>query len=894
MKIKIKKNVGRNQTCVLKAKKDYINLAVLSGIYILIILILIIPNKVYGSQLDWENQHWVLPEYFRNRFYETGQLFPSFAAELGGGQNIYYFAYYGLYSPFLLLSYLLPFIDMRAYIIGINIIAVFAGMWLFYIWVRMKYSHKVTFFITLLFLTGAPVIFHSHRHIMFVDYIPFLIMLLISIKSYMEGKGKLWHITVISFLLVTTSFYFSVGSFMVSGIYAIMLYIEKADGKAVREHIRAAVYAVMPVVAAVAAAVLMAGILLVPTLLALMGGRQETSGGFDVSMLVPSLKGEFLLYGPYSMGLTAISVYGAIWTFFDKRKGSGANRFFAVILGVLGICPIFVYLLNGGLYLDGKVLIPFLMPALYATAPFVEALFTLGSRGGDKENLKNEESSLKKTVVIGTAICIILFIIGLDKYERLAHIAEVIPLFICLCIYMKNKKPKTVLMPFGAIAVLVCIILNCTDSLVERDENRSNDRSSAKEMADNIIEQEESVYRFTSNWGRWANPNMVLTKGYRQVSVYSSSVNTNFKDFYLNEMYNDITYRNNAILSTSYNSLYNIYMGVKYYISKEGFVPIGYERLCEKNNISVYVNETAYPIGYATSNAVSKELYDSLTFPYNIESLLKYKVPDENALFASACNKNEDISLSVEKANVSYNVINVNEEEVKETDNGYRVAIKETEKARKLTLELNNPVEGKIIFVRFKVDNSLEGAKSLDVSITLNGIKNKLTAADWKYHNGNYMFEYVLDGTGYTDSINAVLSPGYYEISNIECYTLDYDCLKESREALDEFYISKEKTKGDIIEGSIDVKNDGWFHISLPYDKGFCIYVDGIRTDYFTSDKDFVGFAIGKGHHDILIKYTAPGYNIGMLLSITGVLLLLAEIIVCRIKSMKTDKYKSR
>ena len=868
-------------------KKDYINLAVLSGLYILIILILIIPNKVYGSQLDWENQHWALPEYFRNRFYETGQLFPSFAAELGGGQNIYYFAYYGLYSPFLMLSYFLPFIDMRAYIIGINIAAVFAGIWLFYLWIRMKYNHRVTFFITLLFLTGAPVIFHSHRHIMFVDYIPFLIMLLISVKSYMEGRGRLWHITVISLLLVTTSFYFSVGSFIVSGIYAIMLYIEKTDTKALREHIKEVFSAVMPVVAAVSAGVCMAGILLIPTLSALLSGRQETQGGFDAGMLALSLKGEFLLYGPYSMGMSAISIYGVIWSFFDKRKGAGANRFFAVILGLLAVFPIFVYLLNGGLYLDGKVLIPFLLPALYVTAPFVEELFSLGREGLKEGDAENKEGSFKKTFAIGTAICIILFIAGLDKYERLAHLAEVIPLAVCLFIYMKNKKPKTVLVPFGAIALLVCIVLNCTDSLVERDESRSDNRRSAKELADNIIEQEKSVYRFTSNWGRWANPNMVLTKGYKQVSVYSSSVNTNFKDFYLNEMYNDITYRNNAILSASYNSLFNIYMGVKYYISREGFVPIGYEKLYEKNNISVYGNETAYPIGYATSNVIGEKLYDSLDYPYNIESLLKYKAADEKASFASACSENKDIGFAIEKADISYDVINENDEEIKVTENGLRVAIKENSQARKLIFSLKKPVEGKIIFIRLKVDNSLEGAESIDVSVTLNGIKNKLTGADWKYHNGNYMFEYVLDGTKYTDSINVSFSPGYYEISDIECYTLDYDCVKEFRESLDEFYIDREKTKGDIIEGSIDVKNDGWFHISLPYDKGFCIYVDGVRTDYYTSDKDFIGFAIEKGRHNILIEYRAPGYNAGMLLSIAGVLMLIAEIAFSIIKKHK-------
>ena len=60
-------------------------------------------GKVFGANVDWISQHSVLPEYFRQQFYDTGQLFPEFAANIGGGQNIYNFSYYGLYSPLILL-----------------------------------------------------------------------------------------------------------------------------------------------------------------------------------------------------------------------------------------------------------------------------------------------------------------------------------------------------------------------------------------------------------------------------------------------------------------------------------------------------------------------------------------------------------------------------------------------------------------------------------------------------------------------------------------------------------------------------------------------------------------------------------------------------------------------
>ena len=69
-------------------------------------------------EVDWISQHSVIPDYFRQQFYETGSLFPEFAMNLGGGQNIYNFAYYGLYNPVILLSYALPFVKMGDYVMA--------------------------------------------------------------------------------------------------------------------------------------------------------------------------------------------------------------------------------------------------------------------------------------------------------------------------------------------------------------------------------------------------------------------------------------------------------------------------------------------------------------------------------------------------------------------------------------------------------------------------------------------------------------------------------------------------------------------------------------------------------------------------------------------------------
>ena len=91
-------------------------------------------NGVFGAKVDWISQHSVIPDYFRQQFYDTGELFPEFAANLGGGQNIYNFSYYGLFSPVVLLSYLLSFVKIHDYIIAVSVAWIAVSVCPLYSW----------------------------------------------------------------------------------------------------------------------------------------------------------------------------------------------------------------------------------------------------------------------------------------------------------------------------------------------------------------------------------------------------------------------------------------------------------------------------------------------------------------------------------------------------------------------------------------------------------------------------------------------------------------------------------------------------------------------------------------------------------------------------------------
>lgn len=167
------------------------NIGIITILYFTLILITIKEDFIYGSNVDWLKQHVTFADYFRNLFYETKQLLPNFAPHLGAGQNIFYFAYYGFLNPIILLSYFFPFIKMVDYIMLSSILLNLSAIYLFYYFIkRSKYSDQQALFATLLFVCSASVMFHFHRHIMFVNYLPFLLIGLIGTQKYIEEKKE--------------------------------------------------------------------------------------------------------------------------------------------------------------------------------------------------------------------------------------------------------------------------------------------------------------------------------------------------------------------------------------------------------------------------------------------------------------------------------------------------------------------------------------------------------------------------------------------------------------------------------------------------------------------------------------------------------------------------------
>ncbi len=839
-----------NEVTKLK-KKDIINLATITIFVLIVVLFCITPNKMFGSVTDWGSQHTMLPEYFRTLFYQTKDPFPDFMMHLGAGQNIYNISYYGLLNPIVLLSYLFPFVKMVNFMMIMNIITVLISIYLFYYWLKKKeFSTSTIMISTIIFTCAAPLIFHSHRHIMFVTYMPFLILGLIGVDHYFQKQKRLL-ITLGTLGMILTSFYYSIGGILVFVIYGIYCYLKKEKMITLKQFLIDGIKFLYPILLGIG----LSAILLLPTAYVIGTGRNSANHAMELSkLLIPFLDINALVYSSYSIGLSALAVFGLFHTFFTRKK---ENIFIGIMLVLILSIPLIMYILNGFLYVRSKVLIPFLPLFVFLIANFI------------KDN-ENKKINLKLEILV---LILLAFFWKWRGYQQILFYIDFTICILVLFAYQKWNKKWIYIIPIGIFSIFSVFTVNKNEKYQLKSEYDSAFHNNKQTLIKNTLSKDNTFFRFNDLTDTLLTTNKIYQNNYYTTSLYSSTFNQPYKDFFYNEAGNADTYRNRLVTSSSNNIFFQTLMNVKYVVAKKGEQPVGYQLIEQKGEYGIYQNNDVYPLGYAyaTDQIYNQAFYKQQNYPYNMEILM-------NGIVVEKEGKTE--------FNTKLKKINLNEFpqnkklKVNKTENGYKVVSKKT---TTFEIPLSQKIkDGEILIIKFKIKKS-ENCKVGDLSININNVSNKLTCKQWIYHNGNNNFEYVLGKEGGMDHLSITMSKGTFEIENIEHYILDYETFKNK--TVDPLNIDKTQTKGDQIKGTINVKKDGYFALSIPYDEAFKIYVDGKKQNYEKVNQTFIGFPIKKGDHKIEIIYEAPFKKVG--LGISTISLLLLEIMIYKDKKIK-------
>lgn len=839
-------------------RRDWLFCVLLAAAAALLIWFITPEHAVFGSKTDWLSQHSVLAEYFRQSFYRTGVFFPEFAMELGGGQNVYNFSYYGLFNPIILISYLLPAVSMRDYLSAASAAEGISCAVLFYIWVRGKnISRRSGLVATLCFLCASPLLFHFHRQVMFVNYMPFLLLALIAMD---RGAGKRRYCCLFCFSVlccILTSYFFSVGC-----LAALLLYGAAELGEPVGDQARGQKRgaAERRFLGCGVLAIMLAAFLWVPTGLALLSGRESSGGAAVGSQLlsalrqfVPAAEPQWLLGGPYTLGLTWTALL-ALFVFLAVSHGR--KRILPVGLFLLLIVPGLTWLLCGTLYTRPKGLIPFLPLYCLLIARLVQRVGEHVSFRGEMRRVHVDELADE------------------DK-TKWAFMS-----------WMTSAGPRAgYLLLAGVIAVsslLQCLEANGKENWAELNQDKL--QTAAKEELLQYRENGAGLFRTDDLTYATSTVNQTYSGAALRTSVYSSLFNQSYSRFCTDIMENARPARNRMISASTQNLFFQAFMGVRYLLSEKG-APAGYEKVSEQDGVGLYENKKVLPLGWAGQRTASLKELEGQQLSDRIQTLFECIVVEEDGENAGKTEASgaaepgvsdgvggltrtggagtERSRSGAEKSPAPW-FHQLSEQELLFGGQGGFPAARPGETVR---VPLNEALEDKILLIELDVRDL---GSDRDITVSINGITNKLSKKTAPYPNGNTHFAFVLSDEQPIKELKIAFGQGQYQISDVTCSIMEESRLWEAIGAVDRFQADEDRSADNRIAGNIQVSEDGWFATSIPYDKGFEIKVDGEAQAYFRVNSAFLGFPIKKGEHEIELVYHAPGRGLGMAISLTG------------------------
>lgn len=834
----------------------------LTGLFITFILLTIPAGALYGSHTDWLSQHVRIAETIRSACLEQRTLTPAFLP-LGGGSNGYQFSYYGYLRPDILIGCLLPRVPMISLMIGYMLAGYLSSVLLCYAWLTARSPDQQeekeilpfpAFIGSLLFMTAAC-FFHTHRQIMFVNYMPFLMLSLLAVK-----KRRFGFLPLTLFFLYVNSFYYSIACLAVIGWYWL-----RQEGGGFWK--RGAVCYLKSVFLSIG----MAAPLLLPTALVILEHRRalEPFSLKEILGTTENLSG--LLYSPYGMGLTFICLY-----FLLLGLGYKKYRMDSLFLLVISTWCFASWILNGTLYTRTKILIPFVPLVILQSTKILQALTTNVS-GPTRDRVP----CWRLWPCILTALSIPLWITSTEAAHITADLG-IVTLVVLLYMFMhtfwyKRNSRKNMERFFSPLLCLLLCIMPCLlflqtmqkDNFVKKQEAAVPDIFIKEDQTTGVNPKVSPLYRSESLIHVLDTCNLVTEKGVQKGAMYSSITNKEYASVYYDTFLAPIQINNSLALLPSRDPFLLNFLGVQYLQTTKEHLPCGYQvvsaakKASGSTDIVLAQNRNVLPIAYVTDEIMKESRFLKLDRYERLDAATRYTiVPDTGSNSASARIPDARSAYVSHMQRYSPDFQDTDLPDtihISRTDRGWQL---EAEKKTNVTFPLKQALKGKILLLDFQVVNQSKKAVVIDI----NGMRNKLSGASAPYPNGNDTFHYQFSDSSWKgiDSLEVTFSKGTYLIQNIDWHTYDEQLLSRKQYTS----VAARKTKGsEILSCTADAAADGYFVTSIPLQKGMEIIVDGKNVPIIKVNQAFAGTTLKKGKHDIRILFHAPGQKAGYWIS---------------------------
>ena len=576
-------------------RKILLHHIILTALALAVMFLPLEKGAFFGSEGDWYSQHVGAAQAIRQTILDSGNPFPQFI-NIGGGINAYDLAYYGLFRPDVMISYLFPYVEMKYFIAGYAVLGVLASVNLMYLWLRKKRLSLSSCLAGGILTAGAICFFQAHHQIMFVNYMPFLILALMGI-DFLIQTGKITMAATAVFFIMIHSFYYGPTCLIVCLIY-FLYNLSGLDRKLLGSTVKKGFGAVFLGTG-------ISAVLLIPTMAAILSTIKD-SGSFSSQPIgAVDLSMESLLYDPYGCGLTLICLFTLLLSLFKKEK-----RLLAAVIIAILVIPSIWFVLSGFLYPRTKILIPFMPLITWICA----------------EGLEDIKKAKWQHVIPALAMCLIpaffsdrSLLIFIDWFLLAAWV---------MIINTAHKQRYVKTAAFAVMMVFpLCVSIGA--GRMGEDYIRADDiRQGSFELAEDKIQEIASgLYRFDYISDSLANSNFLPGGGIKKTAMYSSITNDLYAKFYYDIMDNSIRYRNRVILAPDGNPFFSYFMGLRYIVTDQSHLPHGYSVIEKQGNKVLAENKDVLPICFGIYGQASSQLVQIKKNPKDPDEFMIGKFP---------------------------------------------------------------------------------------------------------------------------------------------------------------------------------------------------------------------------------------------------------------------------
>lgn len=98
-----------------------------------------------------------------------------------------------------------------------------------------------------------------------------------------------------------------------------------------------------------------------------------------------------------------------------------------------------------------------------------------------------------------------------------------------------------------------------------------------------------------------------------------------------------------------------------------------------------------------------------------------------------------------------------------------------------------------------------------------------------------------------------------------------------------------EELDDTYIYGTVNAKNDCMLMLSMPYDLGWTVYVDGEETEIYEHESHIMMVELAKGEHTVEMKFFPQGLKEGIFVSVAAILGVVLVLLLGKVHKMKLE-----